>query len=140
MKSMIQLGLALALALPVTVACSENKAASPADALKGASEAAKGKFDEVKAAFAKATEGQMGDVGKQIDEIKKKAEGLSADKKTEIDALVKNIVAKKDELMKMFGDMKSAGEGAGFDGLKSKLEGGIGELKKLIETAMSKLK
>ena len=110
------------------------------EAAKGATDAAKAKSEEMKAAFAKATEGSMGDVSKQIDEIKKKAEALTGEKKTEFDALVKSIVAKKDELAKMFTDMKGMTEGPAFTEMKGKLEMGMADLKTMVETAMAKLK
>ena len=156
MKNIVKMSLALALAVPFTFACSKEGGSSTAnasgkvsaaevtkgatEAAKGATDAAKAKSEEMKAAFAKATEGSMGDVSKQIDEIKKKAEALTGEKKTEFDALVKSIVAKKDELAKMFTDMKGMTEGPAFTEMKGKLEMGMADLKTMVETAMAKLK
>lgn len=136
MKNSSKLCLALLLALPLA-ACGEKSAA---DTMKGAASSATAKIDEMKASFTKLTEGQMGDVTKSIEELTSKASTLTGDKKTEVDGLLKNIMTKKDDLMKMFTDMKGMAGGAGFDGMKDKLTNGIGELKKLVEAAMAKLK
>ena len=154
MKNIVKMSLALALVVPFA-SCNKEGSSSTAnaagkvtaEATKGATEAAKGatdatkaKFDEMKTSFAKATEGSMGDVSKQIDEIKKKAEALTGEKKTEFEGLVKSITAKKDELVKMFSDMKGMSEGAGVTEMKGKLEMGMADLKKMVEAAMAKLK
>lgn len=154
MKNIVKMSLALALVVPFSFACSKEGSGSTTNAApkmgeaaksmsetaKGATEAAKGKFDEMKASFAKATETSMSDIGKQIDELKTKTAALTGEKKAELEGLVKNITAKKDELMKTFTDMKGAGEGTAFTDMKGKLESGVTELKKLVESAMAKLK
>jgi len=161
MKNIVKMSLALALVVPFVTSCSKEgssgttKAAekmtesakeataaakSATDSAKSATEAAKLKFDDMKAAFAKSTEGAMGDIGKEFDSLKTKAAALNGEQKNEMEALVKNITAKKDEVVKMFSDMKGMSDSAGFTEMKGKLEMGMADLKKMVETAMAKLK
>jgi hypothetical protein len=137
MKHSIKLCLALALAIPLA-ACSENNAATTA--MKDATAAAGSAVDSMKAEVSKMAEGSMVEVNKQIGDLQTKAAGLTGEKKTEAEGLIKNIVAKKDDIMKMLGDMKGMGAGAGLDGMKSKIMGAIPELKKMITDAMAKMK
>lgn len=137
MKNTIKLCLAFALAIPLA-ACSENNAAT--SAVKDATAKATAGIDSMKAEVSKMAEGSMVEVNKSIDELKTKAAGLTGDKKTEVDGLLKNIMTKKDDIMKMLGDVKGMGAGAGFDDMKNKIMGAIPELKKMIEAAMAKLK
>ena len=138
MKPTNKLLLAALLALPLA-ACGENNAAT--NARQDAAGSATAAFDKVKEEAGKMFDGQLGDVGKQVTELQSKASSLTGEKKTEVDGLLKEIVAKKDGLMKMFGDMKGlTSGGANFDGMKEKLTSGIAEIKKLIETAMAKMK
>lgn len=138
MNTTTKLLFAAVLALPLA-ACGENNAAT--NAVKDVAGSATAAFDQAKEAAGKLFDGQLGDVGKQITELQSKASSLTGEKKTEVDGLIKQITSKKDDLMKMFGDMKGlTSGGANFDGMKDKLTNGIAEIKKLIETAMSKLK
>jgi vacuolar-type H+-ATPase subunit H len=136
MKNLIKICFALALTLPFA-ACSENNAAN---AVKDATAKAAEGVDKMKAEFAKLSEGQLGEVTKSITELQSKAASATGEKKTEVDGMLKNIMAKKDELMKMMGDVKGMAAGAGFDGMKDKLTNGIADLKKMVEAAMAKLK
>lgn len=135
MKNQTKLCLALVLALPLA-ACGEKKAA---DSMKDAASAATSKIEDIKASFAKMTEGQMGDISKSISDLQSKAASLTGEKKAELDGLIKNIAAKKGDLVKMFDDAKGL-TGDGFEKMKEKLATGIDEIKKMIDSAMAKLK
>lgn len=137
MKHTTKISLALLLALPLA-ACGENKAAS--SAVKDAVGSATAGIDAMKTELSKMTDGSMGEITKSIDELKSKASGLTGEKKTEVEGLIKNITSKKDEIMKMIGDVKGMSDGAGFAGMKDKITNAIPELKKMIEAAMAKLK
>lgn len=137
MKNTIKLCLALLVALPLA-ACSENNAAT--NAVKDAAASATAAVDKLKGEFGKVFDGDMAGITKSISELQSKAGSLTGEKKTEVDGLMKQITSKKDELTKMFGDMKSMTDTNAFTSMKDKLTNGVGEIKKLIDTAMSKLK
>mgnify|MGYP001170223475 CR=1 FL=1 len=138
MKTTMKLALALTLSLPLA-ACGENNAAETKEANKGAMGALAEKAGEMKDSAMKMFDGQIGDVSKSIDELKSKSASLTGEKKTEIDGLIKNIMAKKDEVMKMIGDLKGM-DGSALEGLKTKINEAIPALKKMVDEAMAKLK
>lgn len=126
MKHSTKICLALALAIPLA-ACSENKAAGT-----GMKDAA-AKVEGAAGDMAKMADAPMAEVTKSISELSSKAAAATGEKKTEVEAMIKNIMAKKDELMKMVPDLSAAG-------MKEKFTNGVAEIKKMIEAAMAKLK
>ncbi|MBL8858157.1 MAG: hypothetical protein JNL28_06630 [Planctomycetes bacterium] len=126
MNSTTKISLALALALPLA-ACGENKAAP--SVVKDAAGKVEGAVGDV----AKMAEAPLAEVTKSISELTTKAASLTGEKKTELEGLIKNITAKKDELMNMTKDMSAAG-------VKEKFNAGLADLKKMVEAAMAKVK
>ena len=126
MKNSIKLSLALALAIPLA-ACGENKAAP--SVIKDAAAKVEGAAGDL----AKMADAPMAELTKSIGDLSSKASSLTGEKKTEVEGMIKNIMAKKDELMSMTKDMGAAG-------MKDKFTNGVAEIKKLIDAAMAKLK
>lgn len=139
MKITTKLALVLTAVLPLA-ACSENQAANGEKGAGGAMSAMTAKLDDLKSAATKMFDGQLGDATKSIDELKSKAAALTGDKKTEVEGLLKAILAKKDDVMKMIGDLKGLTDTAGLDGMKGKIGDAMAALKKMIEDAMAKAK
>lgn len=127
MKNTIQFCLAFALAIPLA-ACSENKAAP--NTMKDAADKVSSSVDSMKAEVSKMTEAPMAEANKQISELQTKAASLKGDGKAKLETMIKNITAKKDDIMKMIGDMKGAD-------MKDKIMNNITELKKMITEAFA---
>ncbi|MDZ4773449.1 MAG: hypothetical protein SGI72_09985 [Planctomycetota bacterium] len=127
MKNTIQFCLALALAIPLA-ACSENKAGT--STMKDAADKVSAGVDSMKAEVSKMTEAPMAEAGKQISELQTKAANMTGEGKTKLEGMIKSITAKKDDIMKMMGDMKGAD-------IKDKIMNNITELKKMITEAFA---
>jgi hypothetical protein len=127
MKNTTKLVLALTLLVPLA-ACSENKAAS--NTMKDAADKTMAAAESMKAEIAKMTEAPMAEASKSIADLEKKAAAMSGDGKAKLETMIKNIIAKKDDIMKMASQLQ------GSD-IKEKITSGINELKKLISDAMA---
>lgn len=127
MKNTTKLVLALSLAFPLA-ACSENSAAS--NTMKDAANKTAAAAESMKADITKMMETPMADASKSISDLQHKAATMTGDAKTKLDAMIKNIIAKKDEIMKMASELQ------GSD-IKEKITNGINELKKMISEAMA---
>ena len=114
MNRFLKTSLALALAIPFVFACSDetktNAASSDKPATEKAMDAAKAKFTDLKAAFAKATDSTMAWADKEMTEIKTKASNLSAEKKPEMDKLMTELNEKKADLKKMYDEAMASGD------------------------------
>jgi hypothetical protein len=127
MKNTTKLVLALTLLVPLA-ACSENKAAS--NTMKDAADKTMAAAESMKAEIAKMTEAPMAEASKSIADLEKKAAAMSGDGKAKLETMIKNIIAKKDDIMKMASQLQ------GSD-IKEKITSGINELKKMISDAMA---
>ncbi|MCY2959187.1 MAG: hypothetical protein NTY35_03395 [Planctomycetota bacterium] len=141
----LHLAIAAALVLPLATGCSKEstKAAGGGSAMDvkdmgaKATEAAKqftGQFEELK----KMADGKLKGVDMTLADLKTKAGAKTGDAKSQIETLMTQLTAKKDEITKMFSgfDMKSL-DMKSFEALKAKVEPMVAELTKLLEKAKS---
>ena len=138
--------LAAALVLPLAVGCSkettkaaESTSSSSVKDMKElggkAADAAKqytGQLEELK----KAADSKMKSVDMTLADLKTKAGAKTGEAKSQIETLITQITAKKDEISKLFSgfDMKSI-DMKSIEALKAKVEPMVAELSKMLEKA-----
>lgn len=134
-----------ALVLPLAAACtqeSSTKAGSSGGVAAAAKEMGTKAADVTKELgvqfedMKKMADAKLAAIGPAIADLEKKAGAKSGDAKGQIETLVKQLTAKKDEITKVLAgfDLKSLDK-TSIEGLKKKLEPMLAELTKMLEQA-----
>ena len=124
MKKPTRLALALTLALPL-VACGENSAATKA--MKDGADKVVATTESMKAEIKQLTDPAVDEASRAIDDLEKKASQASGEAKAKYDTAIKNITAKKNEIVKMASEQG--------ENVKAKVSKGIDELRQMIHDA-----